>query len=137
MATLRQKRLAKELILNEIREEPLNAGALLEKVGYSESVASARPGTVISSEGVKEALDELGFTEANAKKVVAKILLSGKEESAQLKAADMIFKVKGSYAPTESKNLNVDVKLESKDLGKHDSLREEYEAKLKQSYLEE
>jgi len=137
MPTLRQKRLAKELILNEIREPPLQAKDLLVNVCYRESVATTKPGEIIASVGVQEALDELGFTEANAKKVVAKILLNGKEESAQLKAADMIFKVKGSYAPTESKNLNVDVKVEAKDLNKHDTLREEYEAKLRQSYLEE
>lgn len=137
MATLRQKRLAREIVLNEARKEPLNKTDLVVSAGYAEITAKANAGFIIEQPGVQEALDELGFTEANAKKVVAKILLNGKEESAQLKAADMIFKVKGSYAPTESKNLNVDVKVDSKDLSKHDTLREEYEAKLRQSYLEE
>lgn len=150
MPTLRQKRLAKELILNEIREPPLQAKDLLVNVGYRESVATTKPGEIIASVGVQEAVKEVrrdmrsalakaGVDENKVAKKISQLLDS--EESYKAVAAGVDFALKvgvgGGYAPEKSQNLNVDVKVDSKDLDKHDSLREEYEAKLRQSYLEE
>ena len=135
MATLRQKKLAEALAMSIENGETPTKKDLLVSVGYPESTATTYPGKVLEQKGVREELEDLGFSEATAKKVVAEILINGEEESARLKAADMVFKVHGTYAPTESKNLNVDVKVEAKDSTKHDSLREEYEAKLRESYL--
>ena len=56
-----------------------------------------KPSEIINNIGVKLALQARGFTEENAKGVVAKILLNGKDEN-KLRSAEMIFKVFGSYA---------------------------------------
>lgn len=106
MATQKQKKIAKLLIENTTLDKPLNGGEMLEKVGYSEHLAK-QPGRVLESEGVLEALHDYGFNEDNAKTVVSEILLNGDNEpNSRLKAADMVFKVTGSYAP-EKKDLNV------------------------------
>lgn len=114
MPTIRQKRLAKAIIENSTADEPLNKQELLEKVGYSQSIATTKPTDVIQAIGVQEALAEYGFTEENASKVVTDILLNDKQESQhRLKAADMIFKVKGSYAP--ERHITVSLKPEASD----------------------
>lgn len=57
-----------------------------------------------------EALKELGFDSDNAKTVVAEILSDeSNEPKDRLKAAEMIFKVHGDFAPEKSINLNVAV----------------------------
>lgn len=96
-----QHKLAEELIFNHQRQKPLHAGQLLEKVGYSKHLAK-QPGRVIELKGVQKALAELGFHEDNAKRVVAEILNGKKQQSKdRLKAADMVFKVHGTYAPEQ------------------------------------
>ena len=42
MATTRQRKLAKVIVENLQVDKPLNAGQMLEKVGYSKSVAEAK-----------------------------------------------------------------------------------------------
>jgi len=106
MPTPKQQKLAEELIENSQREKPLNKKALLEKVGYTTNVAESKASDIIESDGVLEALANLGFHEDSAKRVVAEILNTG-EDNNRLKAADMIFKVQGSYAPEKSLNMNV------------------------------
>lgn len=96
MATIKQKRVAKLIIENATLDKPLNAGQLLEKVRYGK--ISKQPSRVLKSEGVLEALEEYGFTEDNAKKVVSEIMLNEKEKSeTRLKATDQVFKVHKSY----------------------------------------
>lgn len=115
MATVRQKKLAELIVENTTLDKPLTAGQMLEKVSYGK--ISKQPSRVIESEGVQEALKELGFTEENAKNVVSEIMLNPFEDaSARLKATDQVFKVKGTYAPEKSLSLNVNVspELESK-----------------------
>lgn len=98
MATELQTNLAKEIIKNTKRKKPLNKGKMLEIVGYKESVARAKPGEIIEQKGVKQALEDFGFSEENAKKVVAGIMLSDKaKDESRLKATDQVFKVHGSY----------------------------------------
>lgn len=119
MATLRQKRLAKVLVLNNTANKPLNAGELLESVGYAKSVAEAKPTEIIQQKGVQQELAKLGFDPETAKSVVAEILIAGTEDSSRLKAADMVFKVHGSYAAEKHINLNIDVESteHSRELG--------------------
>lgn len=58
-------------------------------------------------------LVELGFDTNTAKRVVGEIL-SNKEVEPQhrLKAADLIFKVHGDFAPEKSLNLNIEVETD-------------------------
>jgi len=107
MATQRQKKVAKLIVENASLDKPLNGGEILENVGYSDGI-QRYPKIVMESEGVQDELEILGFTEANAKTVVASILLNDEaDNNSRLKAADQVFKVVGSYAP-EKKDVFVD-----------------------------
>ena len=110
MPTILQERLAKNIIENEKRKDPLNKGELLISSEYAPATAEGTPGKIIERKGVQEALEKYGFTEDNAKRVVAKILNKGKEDN-RLRAADLVFKVKGSYAPVKTANINAEIKL--------------------------
>lgn len=111
MSTTKQKRVAKLIIENSKLDKPLNGGQMLEKVGYAKSMTTAKVSDVLESEGVKEELNKLGFSEEGAKKVVESILYDEEvDANARLKAADQVFKVHGSYAPDKSINVNVNVK---------------------------
>lgn len=108
MATQRQKKIAKLIVENATLDNPLNAGEIVEKGRYSKSM-QIKPGKVIESAGVQEELEILGFTEENAKQVVKDIMLDVEaDKNSRLKAADMVFKVKGSYAP-EKRETKVDI----------------------------
>ncbi len=116
MATTKQKKLAKVIIENSKAEAPLNKKAMLEKVGYSTSVAEAKADDIINSEGVQEELKAQGFTEENAMNVVTEIMLNGDvDPGARLKATDQVFKVRGTYAPEKKLNLNFEVNSEHKE----------------------
>jgi len=117
MSTTKQKRVARLIIENETLDKPLTGGQMLEKVSYSKGI-QIQPSRVLESEGVREALNDYGFSEDNAKRVVSNILLNEEERSdTRLKAADMTFKVHGTYAPEKSQsvNVNVDARIEDKD----------------------
>lgn len=134
MPTIRQKKLAKELVANFQKPIPDTAGQVLEKVGYSKNLTK-QPGRVIEADGVKEALADLGFTEDFAKQKVVEIMQTSTNEMAVLKGAEQIFKVHGSYAPerreVESKNINLDVTLNPET----EALAQEYEERIKQRLL--
>ena len=68
--TQRQKKVARLLIENMTIDKPLNAGEIVEKSRYSNSM-KIKPGQVLESEGVKQELKILGFDEESAKKVVS------------------------------------------------------------------
>lgn len=109
MSTQKQKRVARLIIENATLDKPLNAGEIVEKSRYSRSMV-IKPSVVIKSEGVKDELSALGFTEDNAKKVVERIMNDEEiEPNARLKATDQVFKVHGSYAPEKNVNLNIEV----------------------------
>lgn len=128
MSTFKQKSLAKTIIKNAVLYKPLNAGEMLEKVGYSKSVADAKAKDIIQSVGVQNALAEYGFTEDNAKKVVTDILLDDNQRAeTRLKAAEQVFKVQGSYAPEKVQTVNIDIKIDDTDA---EAIRAEYETKL-------
>lgn len=105
MATERQKKLAQVIVENATLDKPLNRVEMLEKVGYSTNTAEAKAADIIEADGVQQELEVLGFTEGNAKQVVRDILLDEEQQGqTRLKAADMVFKVHGTYAP-EKKDL--------------------------------
>lgn len=115
MATTKQRKLAKVIVENAAADKPLTAGQMLEKVGYSQNLVK-QPGRVIATEGVQEALEEMGFTEENAMRVVTEIMLNGDVNPvARLKATDQLFKVKGTYAPEKTVNLNYAMGEEHKE----------------------
>lgn len=113
MGTIRQQKLAQAIVKNIHAEEPLNKGELLESVGYAKSVAEAKPTEILEQKGVKEELIKVGFDPETAKSVVGEIVLAGENDNVKLKAADIIFKVHGTYAPEKSVNLNVEVEASS------------------------
>ena len=97
MPTVRQKRLAEVIIKNSTTDKPLNAGEMLENAGYKPSSVNY-PRRVIQSAGVQQVLHDYGFNEDNAKKVVASVLLDENcEPSIRLRAADLVFKICGSF----------------------------------------
>jgi Holliday junction resolvasome RuvABC DNA-binding subunit len=97
MATIRQKRVAKKIVEALQNGEDIRGGTLLKSVDYGTGLQRS-PGRVLESEGVKEALNDLGFTEDGAKKVVQEIMYNKKvDANARLKATDQVFKVHGTY----------------------------------------
>lgn len=116
MSTVRQKRLAKAIIDNTAREKPLNKKELVVSVGYSPVTADVKAGEIMEQKGVRQALDDYGFNEDNAKQVVAEILLKKEaQDKDRLKAADMVFEVQGSKAPQRHINYNANVSIEHKE----------------------
>lgn len=133
----RQAKAAELIVQNLAEGKNVPVYEVLKSVGYGTGLQH-NPQRVLNSEGFKSALEEMGFTQDNAQRVVAEILLDGeKGASDRLKAADMIFKFFGSYAPEKSQNVNVNIKANPKDMTKYESLKAEYEEKLRQAYLEE
>ena len=123
MATVKQKRVAELIVKNAGLDKPLNGGELVANSGYGVSMRK-NPQVILESEGVKEALEEFGFTEDNAKRVVSEILLDPKQKGeTRINAAKEVFKVQGSYAPEKSVSLSIDVPSEKKNLSNDAILR--------------
>ncbi len=80
----------------------------MEASGFGPSMKK-NPKVVLESKGVQEELAKRGFHPDIAREVVGEILLAGENDSVKLKAADMVFKVHGSYAAEKHLNLNVEV----------------------------
>ena len=135
MPTTKQKKVAEAIILNATLDKPLTGGEIVENSGYGESM-SLYPGRILESEGVKQALNDFGFTEDNARQVVTEIMLDSEiDPSARLKATDQVFKVHGTYAAEkrEIRSLNVDITLQNTDA---EAIRLEFEDRLKQKLNE-
>ena len=101
MATLRQKKLARNIVENIKRIKPLNKGELVESSGYSKISAKSSAGIILEQIGVQEELEKLGFSVDGADKVVSNILYQGKKEENKLKAADLVYKRRGAYEDTK------------------------------------
>lgn len=116
MGTIRQKKLANEVVKNMARNKPLNKQELVGSVGYSELSAEHKATEILNSKGVQEELIILGFDSNNAKRVVGKILDNEyAEERDRLKAAEMVFKVNGDLAPEKHLNINIEKRIISID----------------------
>lgn len=108
MSTIRQKKLAHEIVENLKRVKPKNKQDLLISVGYAEKTADRRAAGVIASKGTQEELQKLGFSSDNAKRVVGEILNKElAEDKDRLKAAELIFKVNSDFAAEKHLNVNV------------------------------
>lgn len=81
---------------------------LLVASGYSEMSAQASAAELLAKPQVRQLLANI-FTEENAKAVISEVLISGQEQN-RLKAAELVLKVFGSFAP---------VKVESKSVVAH------------------
>jgi len=75
-----------------------NKGDALREAGFSEGIAT-QPSRVFGSPTVRALMKEMGVGEGDALATV-KRNLGAKSERVQLTAADMVFKLTGSYAPT-------------------------------------
>lgn len=56
MPTAKQEKLAEALVVNAVSDDPKTLGQTLEAVGYSNSTATTKPGQVIATQGVQQAL---------------------------------------------------------------------------------
>lgn len=134
MATTKQKKVALKIVENSAKDRPQSAGQVLKSVGYGTGLQN-QPKRVLESEGVKQELEILGFTEENAMTVVSEIMLNPEaQDNNRLKASEMVFKVQGTFAPEKKINLNANLDItENPEAGK---LADEYEKKLLDSLLE-
>lgn len=113
--TPRQRRAAR--IMADIamgkRPDIKNQGDIVIAAGYSPATAVI-PGKLLNTIGVEIALADNGFNPDTAKKVVNEILTSDKAmHKDRLKAADMVFKVHGTYAAEKHVSLNVDANVDT------------------------
>lgn len=131
MPTLKQEKTAKEIIKAiEGKSDVETKEQLLEKVGYSPGIAKS-PSRVLESQGFKEVLDRYLPDERLAEKHDQ--LLDDEKSEIQIKALDLAYKIKGSYAPEKSVTLNLDVHVSDKDK----ETAEKYERELKDNILGE
>jgi hypothetical protein len=113
--TPRQRKAAKIIydIATGERTDIHNTGDIVIEAGYAATIKDT-PHKVLDNTGVQMALDELGFNELAAKNVVQSILNSKEEASKdRLKAADMVFKVHGTYAAEKHVSLNIDTTVDN------------------------
>ncbi len=115
--TLRQRKVARTVVEAIQNGNEYKTGKeILAINGYGTSLQNA-PARVLESAGTIVALEELGFTEENAKNVVTHILKDNTARAGdRLKAADMVFKVYGTYAAEKSINVNVDTTVDTEKL---------------------
>jgi hypothetical protein len=105
MATLRQKKLAQNIVQNTQDGLKKNKQELVVSSGYTPTQADKKAGEIMESKGVQVELRKLGFDSDSAKRVVAEILEFGEDDTVRLNAAKEIFKVHGDYAAEKSFNL--------------------------------
>lgn len=96
-----------------LRPDIKNQGDIVIESGYSPTVQEV-PHKVLNTSGVNSALDDLGFNAESAKRVVKQILEDIKaKHNDRLKAADMVFKVAGTYAAEKQINVNIDANIDN------------------------
>jgi hypothetical protein len=89
-----------------------NTGDIVIEAGYAATTKDV-PHKILDTSGVHMALEEYGFNELSAKNVVKNILHSDEAANKdRLKAADMVFKVHGTYAAEKHVSLNIDAKVD-------------------------
>lgn len=127
MPTMKQKK-----AFEKILEKPRAIGTVMREVGYSENTI-VDPKNLTESKGWKE-LMEIHLPDDRLAKKHSQLLEDEKSEI-QVKTLDMAYKLKGSYAPEKTVNVNLEGKIEMSP--KEKELKEEYEAKIQESYLNE
>ena len=116
--TPKQRKVARIMVDVALGKRPdiQTTGDIVVQAGYAPTVKDV-PHKVLKKSGVQDAIQDLGFNEETAKKVVQQILNS---ETAQhkdrLKAADMVFKVNGTYAAEKRINVNVETTVDTEKL---------------------
>ena len=128
MATPRQELAAKKIVENLKSDKPLDKGEILENVGYSEGIAKS-PNVVLESKGFKEILDKLLPDDKLAKK--HEQLLEDEKSEIQIKALDMAYKVKSSYAPEKTDITSKGEKIGEKEQKILDEFEKDFVTKLK------
>ena len=116
MSTERQKKLAREIAGNILRDKPKNKQELLISADYAPGTVEGSTTRTIAQPGVQKELVNLGFSIENAKRVVGAILNSPTvyemvTPDNQLRAAQEVFKVTGEYAAEKHINVNIPVPL--------------------------
>ncbi len=109
--TPRQRRAARIMadIAMGIDTTTKNSGDIVIAAGYA-ATNKEQPKRLLNTTGVHEALADNGFSPETAKNVVKLILEDSKAlHKDRLKAADMVFKVHGTYAAEKTLNVNVAV----------------------------
>jgi hypothetical protein len=104
------------------------------EAGYSPVTANT-PGKLTNSKAWKELMAEHLPDDLLAKKHHE--FLNSKREDIGVKALDMGYKLKGSYAPEKSQALNLIVKGQIGDISQFDATRLEFEEKMKKQILDE
>jgi Holliday junction resolvasome RuvABC DNA-binding subunit len=98
------------------RKDIKSQGDIIIAAGYSPATKES-PKTLLNTNGVHTALNEMGFNENTAKKVVYSILTNEKAaHKDRLKASDMVFKVHGTYAAEKHVNVNVEIDSQNERL---------------------
>lgn len=116
MPTLRQKLVAKKVAEKIQNSEPIVMKEILAETGYSPGMQK-NPEQILSSEGVQQELQKRGISLEDADTEVGVILKAG-ENMEKLKAADLVYKRLGGYAPDKSINLNVDLTINDEAIDK-------------------
>src|SRR5215475_5113991 len=125
--TLKQKALA-HLVVDAINNgSSKTQGELIQEAGYS-PVSAENPKIIFNQPGFKAELAKLGFSLEAADTQVNNILVNGKKDENKLKAADLIYKRLGGYAP--DRTISVSVKGDIKEFQQFKDLREKYEQEL-------
>jgi hypothetical protein len=109
--TPRQRRAARIMVdvAMGLRPDIKNQGQIVVEAGYSPAIEKS-PHDVLNTTGVNNALADNGFSPETAKNVVKSILEDSKAmHKDRLRAADMVFKVHGTYAAEKHVSLNVDI----------------------------
>ena len=119
MATLKQRKVAKQIVKAVELDKYPTGGEIVESSGYGKSMRLF-PGRILESIGVKEELKRLGFSVEAADQVIWQMLHRGRKEETKIKAAQEIYKRMGAYEDTkQGANKNLIIVLSSAIANKH------------------
>jgi len=105
-----KQKIAAQLFLTQLKNDPhnINLSEILIDAGYSETTAKSNSHKIVRSPGFILELEKVGFTREKADKTVASIMNDERKKPAdRLKAADMVYRILGAYAPEKHEVLSV------------------------------
>lgn len=97
-------------------------------VGYDPDTAKTPSKNLLQTKGFIQLLEENGLDDLSLAKRHKQLLQE--DANIAIKALDLAYKVKGSYAPEKTQSLQVQVKGEVKDFAKFQALKEKFEEEL-------